>query len=225
MNSIRLTDLPEEVIQNVLFRLDYATALAVEATCRRFRDVANEPLLWKSFCQDGWKKWHPRHQFKAKVAGSGFTGWKALFAERTRSSRETRVLVEGIVGQDLDRIPKVERIVELGWDAKDALLDAFRNAHLNESNVLAQRWVARPAFLCGEKHVLVDGESGIGARKCLAAYIEQWPLTCGPSSTTRMPTSNRSSGHLVLLISSSSLRPDLAISRMYVVLPVKRKNC
>jgi F-box protein 21 len=142
MNSTRLIDLPDEVIQNVLFRLDHTTTLALEATCRRFRDVANEPQLWKAFCRDGWKKWHPRHQFKAKVAGSEFTGWKALFAERTRSSRETRALVAKILEQDLDRIPKVEKIVELGWDAKEALLEAFRNAHLNERNVLAQRWAS-----------------------------------------------------------------------------------
>lgn len=147
MNSIRLTDLPDEVIQNVLFRLDYKTSLALEETCRRFRNVTNEPLLWKSFCRNGWMKWHPRHQFQAKVAGSEFTGWKALFAERTRSSRETRGLVEAILEHDLNRIPKVERIVELGWDAKDALLEAFRNAHLSETNVLAQRWVSQGGLL------------------------------------------------------------------------------
>lgn len=147
MDSVRLTGLPDEVIQNVLFRLDFTNALALEATCWRFRDVANEPLLWKSFCRDGWKKWHPRHQFKAKLAGNDFAGWKALFAERTRASRETRALVAGILAQDLDRIPKIERIVELGWDAKDALLDGFHLAHLDERNVLAQRWDSdRPSW-------------------------------------------------------------------------------
>jgi F-box protein 21 len=140
MESTRLTDLPDEVIQNVLFRLEYANALALEATCRRFRDVANEPLLWKFFCRVGWKKWHPRHNFKAKLSGTEFTGWKALFAERTRSSRETRTLVQGILEEDLHRIPKVETIVELGWDAKDALLEGFRLAHLDQKNPLALRW-------------------------------------------------------------------------------------
>jgi F-box protein 21 len=140
MNSVRLIDLPDEVIQNVLFRLNYTTALALEATCRRFRDVANEPLLWKSFCRDGWKKWQPRHNFKAKIAGSEFDGWKGLFAERTRSHREVCALIESIIEEDVNRIRKVERIVELGWDAKDALLDGFRLAHLSEKSVLAQRW-------------------------------------------------------------------------------------
>jgi F-box protein 21 len=155
MNSIRLIDLPDEVIQNVLFRLDYANALALEATCRRFRDVANEPLLWKSFCRNGWKKWHPQHTFKAKLAGNDFTGWKDLFAERTRTSRETRTLIENIVEQDLDRIPKIERIVELGWDAKDALVEGFRLAHLSERNVLAQRWDSSAILW---QDMLVDGE-------------------------------------------------------------------
>ena len=140
MNSVRLIDLPDEVIQNVLFRLNYTNALALEATCRRFRDVANEPLLWKSFCRDGWKKWQPRHNFKAKIAGSEFDCWKGLFAERTRSHREVCALIESIIEEDGNRIRKVERIVDLGWDAKDALLDGFRLAHLSEKNVLAQRW-------------------------------------------------------------------------------------
>lgn len=135
-----MIDLPDEVIQNVLFRLNYTTALALEATCRRFRDVANEPLLWKSFCRDRWKKWEPRHNFKAKLAGSEFDGWKGLFAERTRSHREVCALIESIIEEDVNRIEKVERIVELGWDAKDALLDGFRLAHLSEKSVLAQRW-------------------------------------------------------------------------------------
>lgn len=153
MKFARLIDLPDEVIQYVLLRLDYATVLALEATCRGFRGVANEPLLWKAFCCGGWKKWHPRHQFKAKLAGSEFTEWKALFAERTRSSRETRRLVDGILEQDLNRIPKVERIVELGWDAKDALLDGFHFAHLDEENVLAQRCVTAAFSL---QHMLSD---------------------------------------------------------------------
>jgi F-box protein 21 len=119
--------------------LDYDNALALEATCRRFRDVANEPLLWKAFCRDRWKRWHPRHQFKAKIAGSEFAGWKRLFAERIVSSREVRALIEGIVESDRSRIPKIQRVVELGWDAKDALLEEFRLAHLSEKNELAQR--------------------------------------------------------------------------------------
>ena len=139
MDPVRLKDLPDEVIQNVLFRLDYRNALAIEAACRRFRDVANEPLLWKSFCRHGWKKWHPRHHFSAKLAGGEFVGWKALFAERFRSHKEVRTLIEDIVQEDLDRISRVERIVELGWDAKDAIIEAFRLAHLSEENVLAQR--------------------------------------------------------------------------------------
>jgi F-box protein 21 len=163
MNSIRLIDLPDEVIQNVLFRLNYTSALALEATCRRFRDVANEALLWKSFCRDGWKKWHPRHNFKAKIAGSEFNGWKGLFAERTQSHREVCALIESIVEVDVNRIRKVERIVELGWDAKDALLDGFRLAHLSEKSVLAQRWdlAANLAASCVD-----DSETGIGLGKC-----------------------------------------------------------
>jgi F-box protein 21 len=140
MNSISLIDLPDEVIQNVLFHLNYTNALALEATCRRFRAVANEPLLWKSFCRDSWKKWQPRHNFKAKIADSKFHGWKGLFAERTRSHREVCALVKSIVEEDGNRIAKVERIVDLGWDAKDTLLDGFQRAHLFKECVLAQRW-------------------------------------------------------------------------------------
>ena len=147
MKSVRLADLPDEIIQNVLFRLNYKTALALEVTCRRFRDVANESLLWRSFCRDGWKKWHPRHEITAKLAGGDFIGWKALFAERARSRKEVQTLIENIVEQDLDRISRVERIVELGWDAKDALVEAFRLAHLSEKDELAQRWdCARPSY-------------------------------------------------------------------------------
>ena len=222
MNSIRLIDLPDEVIQNVLFRLNYTNALALEATCRRFRDVANEPLLWKSFCRDGWKKWQPRHNFKAKIAGSEFDRWKGLFAERTRSHREVCALVESIIEEDRNRIKEVEKIVNLGWDAKDALLDGFRLAHLSEKSVLAQRWDPAAILL----RVCVDGsETGIGLRKCLAAYTERWPLKRGLISNMTPQTISLTNGRLVLLISLSSLHRDSEISRTYVMVPAKREPC
>jgi hypothetical protein len=218
MNSIRLIDLPDEVIQNVLFRLNYTNALALEATCRRFRDVANEPLLWKSFCRDGWKKWQPRHNFKAKLAGSEFDCWKDLFAERTRSHREVCALIESIIEEDGNRIRKVERIVDLGWDAKDALLDGFRLAHLSEKSVLAQRWGSGGNL---STRCVDDSETGIGLRKCSAAYTERWPLKRGLTSSTTPQTNSLMNGRLVLLISLSSLQREMEISRTYVIVPAK----
>ena len=64
--------------------------------------------------------------------------WKKIFADRHRVDGITSRTVDSIVAGQLDRSEKSERIVGLGYDAKDALL---RNLRVGEdaADVLAQR--------------------------------------------------------------------------------------
>lgn len=146
MAHIQLTDLPDEVIQTVLYQLTYTGALALEATCRRFRDVSNEPLLWKRYCQQSFKKWRSG-DVKARSASKDFTGWKLLFEERMRTNKNIRNLMNGVIDIGTDRIRRLENITRLGYDAKEALIEGFKNAHLHTGDVLARRWACSPVPL------------------------------------------------------------------------------
>ena len=136
--SSQLTTLPDEVIQVVLTYLPPLSNIALQQTCRRFADVANEPLLWKEYSQRTYKWWDSRHQFQTKLSDASFSGWKDLFAGRYRTSRTTRRAIDEIVAEELGRLDSLQIILDIGYDAKRDLLDLFYNA-ASSKNHLAQR--------------------------------------------------------------------------------------
>jgi len=135
-----ITDLPDEVIQAILYHVPATTTLSLQRTCRRFAHVANEHLLWKFYCQGTFKWWDGRHDLTAKLVDPSFIEWKKLYAERYQASQATRHAVDEIVAQEVGRLDKIQTILEIGYDAKDVLLDAFLNASTSP-NHLAQRCV------------------------------------------------------------------------------------
>ena len=136
--SSQLIDLPDEVIQVILSFLPPTSNVALQQTCRHFANIANEPLLWKSYCQETFKWWDTRHAFRARLQDMSFFAWKDLFAQRHKSSRATRIAVDNIVTKELGRLDSLKIILEAGYDAKQDLIDMFLNA-ASSQNHLAQR--------------------------------------------------------------------------------------
>jgi F-box protein 21 len=136
----QLTALPDEVVQAILGYLPAPTTVALQQTCRRFVHVANEPLLWRSYCQREWRWWdRRRHAFlTAGPSDVGVVDWKALYADRHTSAKATRTAVSHIVADDVGRLDRVASILDSGYDVKDTLLDLFVNAAASESH-LAQK--------------------------------------------------------------------------------------
>lgn len=133
-----LTALPDEVIQSILSYLPPLTTLALQQTCRRFANVSNEPLLWKTYCQRAFRWWDKRHQIATRLQDTSFTTWKDLFALRHETSRATRKAIDHIVAEELGRLDSINIILRAGYDAKDDLLDLFWNASSSD-NHLAQK--------------------------------------------------------------------------------------
>lgn len=133
----QLTTLPDEVIQAILSVSPPTTAVSLQQTCRRFASVANEPLLWRQYCQT-YRWWDKRHNIKQKFQDASFADWKSLYANRHTSSHATRNAVDRIVAEELGRLDWINIILEAGYDAKEALLDMFRNA-ASSQNHLAQK--------------------------------------------------------------------------------------
>jgi len=124
MTHRRLPDLPDEILRQICLFLDWNDALSLQATCRRFGDVANDHLLWKYHCRSLFKYWASSHQLSTKLADTSFVQWKQLFKTRHEADVKTESTLKAIISSQKGRTPKIESIVELGYDAKEVLLQS-----------------------------------------------------------------------------------------------------
>lgn len=128
MAQAELTSLPDEILRSVCFFLDWRDAISLQSTNRRFRDVADEHLLWKYYCQCSFRYWAVSHQISSKLADSSFVQWKQLFSYHHEADVRTRSALQGIISSQRARTPKIESIVELDYGAKDELLQSHARA-------------------------------------------------------------------------------------------------
>lgn len=136
--AITLDSLPDEVIQLILTHLPPATTVAVQRTSKRFVNIVNEPLLWKSYCQNSFRWWDKQWHFHENLSDPSFVDWKALFGNRYDSNLGTRRHLDKIVTNEIGRLREIQNILRTGYDAKDALLDLYWNSS-SSPNHLAQR--------------------------------------------------------------------------------------
>lgn len=158
MAPVSLTDLPNEVIQLILTHLPPFDNLALQRTCRHFVDVCNEPLVWKSYCQDTYQYWDYRHRRPVISRGPpdtlsppsppsssppssslvGYTTWKELFESRHETNRMTRQAINNIIHVELGRFDALQPVLDAGYDAKDALIELYCTARGTEFHLAQQ---------------------------------------------------------------------------------------
>lgn len=137
---LSLDGLPQEILHNILCYCDPCSCAALEQSARRFQGIANEPVLWRLYCRTHFKFWDPRHDLERRLVGPlSAVNWKALYISRHIADRSTCRNLDSILLTQTGRIEKFRSILDLGSDAKDALL---RNVSLteSESDHLARRF-------------------------------------------------------------------------------------
>lgn len=137
-----LTDLPNEVIFQILLHVPPSSTTALQRVSRRFNDLA-QPLLWKHYCQTQFRYWSQGDDTKDKLfSNEAIADWKKVFKRRHTVDRTTSHELDRIVASQRNRIKRSEIIAELGYDAKDTLL---RNLSVEENaeDVLARRYIRR----------------------------------------------------------------------------------
>jgi F-box protein 21 len=134
-----LIHLPDEILNSILCLSSPQTCAAVEQTHPRFRNVTNEPLLWRYYCQSHYKYWDRRHEIRQKLTRPVKTiEWKTLFVSRYLVDRSVTQLLDSILDSQTGRIKKFCSMIDLGYDAKDTLL---RHSRVNSGeDILARRW-------------------------------------------------------------------------------------
>ena len=136
-----LNDLPDEIIQHILFYISPEDALVVQHVSRRLSRLANEPLLWRYHCLTSFKYWDSKHRIRQKFAGNvADADWKKIYFYRHGVDVQTTKTLDSILASQIRRIEKFERISQFGYDAKDTLL---RHCATDEAieDVLARRYV------------------------------------------------------------------------------------
>lgn len=137
--SATLDTFPDEVLQ-LLFRhiSPRDTVLGIGAVSRRFRNVIDEPLLWRYYCKHGFHYWDSRHRIaQAFLADVIDTDWKGKFIHKAMAGKETTRLLDSILSSQTGRINKFDQISNLGYDAKDTLLFHCRSQKTDDG--LARR--------------------------------------------------------------------------------------
>ena len=140
MANTSISDLPGEIIQQILLYCPPVTLAVFQRLSHRYNAFV-EPFLWRHQCQTQYRYWDPKHHIKDKFRGDiNAVDWQNVFAERQRIDRNTSSALEGILASQMGRIDKFQRIAELGYDAKDCLLQHMAAVDDME-DVLARRYV------------------------------------------------------------------------------------
>jgi F-box protein 21 len=119
----RLNLLPDEILHSILIHCHPYDTAAISQSSRRLNTVAENPLLWRQYCQQLFKFWDERHEIEKKLdAPTSVVDWKGLYLIRhTLDLNITRILNQTL-GQQSGRIGRIESIVRNGYDAKDTLI-------------------------------------------------------------------------------------------------------
>ncbi|KAK4694902.1 F-box protein 21, partial [Lecanoromycetidae sp. Uapishka_2] len=137
--AITLSELPNEVIYQILLSIPPTSVPTLQKVSRQFNDLA-QPILWRHHCQTLYRYWSPEHRMRENFNGPvAKIDWKNIFAERHGVDRITSTAIDSILASQVSRIEKTERIIGHNYDAKDTLLRQL-NVEDDAEDVLARRF-------------------------------------------------------------------------------------
>lgn len=138
-DALSLEQMPDEIIGHLLYYLSPEDNLfGVQLVSRRFCRLVNEPLLWKYHCRTSIKYWSPHHRLKEKLAAPAQkTNWKRLYIRRSGLNLQVSNTLDEIIRTKVHRGRGFEAISQLGYDAKDVLLEHC------QAPTTAEDWIAR----------------------------------------------------------------------------------
>jgi F-box protein 21 len=138
--TVTLSELPNEVLQQVLYYLPPLSLPAFQLVNRRFSLLANG-LIWRHVCTSKYRYWKSDHNIGEKLAAKvEQTNWKELYTQRHVIDRHTTQTLNSILSSQTGRIEKFQQILQYGYDAKDCLLWHYSSAS-DAEDVLARRLV------------------------------------------------------------------------------------
>ena len=139
-SKLSLAGLPDEIFQQILYHVPPASIPALQQASKRFNDRTDEPLLWRHYCGTEFRYWSVEHGIRRKFGGYvADVDWKKLYEHRCAVDRTTRRIIDSILASQMGRIEKFQSIAELGYDAKDTLMQQYRIGD-DAEDALARRY-------------------------------------------------------------------------------------
>jgi F-box protein 21 len=142
-----MISLPNELLAWIFTFLPSSSVCSVLLTCKRFNEVADQALLWRSLCRTEWKYWHHQHDIEnALTKPIDHTDWKRLFILKRLTDRRVARTVEQIIADEQSVNSKIWSLVGEGYDAKDELIRIYHSAQPNKDDGLARKYWAETAI-------------------------------------------------------------------------------
>jgi F-box protein 21 len=177
----RLILLPDEILHLILCHVHPRECVALERTARRFRDITNEPLLWRLYCQRLFHFWDERHEFQKKLAGPiDAVDWKRLYVTRHLIDEATSDTLDSVLSSQSGRIEKFHTIISFGYDVKDTLIRHSLAGPDQEDHLARRLAFCSPSPLPKDSFDHSFG-AGTTAMLSLAASIGVWLYLSGLS--------------------------------------------
>lgn len=151
MDVSAFRNLPDELLEAIVFHLPPVDTLAFGATSKRHNKITYEPLVWRRHCQQGWRYWAAARNMEEKVKSPpAQVKWQYLFSERTRIDREALERFNALLQTQQYRLQKMEEIAAMGYDVKDLMLRMRDQTPDEAEDVLARRYHANA--ILGQLH-------------------------------------------------------------------------
>ncbi|GFP55081.1 hypothetical protein TASIC1_0004070600 [Trichoderma asperellum] len=140
--ALSLEQMPDEIIGHLLYYLSPEDNLfGVQLVSRRFYRLVNAPLLWKYYCRTSLKYWSPHHRLEERLAAPAQkTNWKRLYIRRSGLNSQVSNTLDEVIRTKVNRGRGFETVSQLGYDAKDVLLEHC------QAPTTAEDWIARRYF-------------------------------------------------------------------------------
>ena len=143
MDASTLLQLPDELLEAIVFHLPPAATLSFGSTCRRANKIASEHLVWRRHCLRGWRYWDTRHEIdELRQRPPAQVRWRQIFADRRHVDKEATETFEALITTQQHRIERIERISDAGYDVKDLLQRLRDSASEDAEDVLARKYFA-----------------------------------------------------------------------------------
>lgn len=143
MDESPLRDLPDELLEAIVFYLPPDATLAFGGTCRRSNKVAYEHLVWRRHCMQTWRYWEAKHDLQEILQQPpARTKWRHLYNERRRTDKQAMEIFEELLKTQQKRIERMEEISKMGYDVKDLLMRVRDGTPDDAEDVLARRYWA-----------------------------------------------------------------------------------
>ncbi|KAL6877283.1 hypothetical protein HDV57DRAFT_522558 [Trichoderma longibrachiatum] len=150
-----LDQVPDEIIGHLLYYIPPYDLANFQLVSHRFYRLANQALLWRHHCRSSFKFWHPRHRFHERTAAlAQETNWKDLFIYRSARNRQVSRLLDDIIRTKVNRVRGFEIIGQIGYDAKDFLLEQCQTSPYAEDG-LARRYYSNALLDTIHKHIAI----------------------------------------------------------------------